>query len=456
MILATDRVVLTEAGPALSRRRPGPSARRVVLVTAAVAAVIIAVVSVAGLLVSRHIAERQAVHDVAQLTDSLAQSVVQPVLTDAMATDPQLARRVLDPIVRGRLLTGSLVRVKLWTPRGTVLYSDESRLIGKTFTLDEDARAIFTDPRIQAYVTDLRRPENRYERNQGKLLEVYRPVWTPDGEPLLFESYFRYDTVTARSHELWRGFAGIMLSSVAALILLLVPLAWLVFARARRGQIEREQLMSRALAASDEERRRIAGSLHDGVVQQLAAASFSVAGHAEQAAANHQDGLATGLTAAGATIRDAIAGLRSLLVDIYPASLQTAGLEAALQDLARSASANDATVTVAVEADAADALSPAASEAAYRVAQEAVRNALRHGLAHNVHISVTVAAEERVHLVVEDDGVGFDPAAATRETQSGHFGLQLMTETARSCGAGLVITSAPGCGARLEFTAVTT
>jgi len=426
------------------------SIKRVVAITTVLALLVVVGVSVAGLLVSRRIAERQAVHDVAQLTDTLAQSVVQPVLTDAMAADPALARRLLDPIARDRLLNQSLVRVKLWSARGTVLYSDEPRLVGQTFALDADARRIFTDPRIEADVTDLRRPENRFEQDQGKLLEVYRPVWTPSGEPLLFESYFRYDTVAARSHELWRGFAGIMLSSVVALILLLVPLAWLVVVRTRRARDERQRLVRRALAASEEERQRIAGSLHDGVVQQLAAASFATAGQAERAAAAGEPGLAAELQTTAATIRDGIAGLRSLLVDIYPASLHDSGLEPALRDLARSASSTDASITVEADPEAAAALSPDTREATYRVAQEAVRNAMRHGRAGRIRIRLG-RQQNDVQLDIEDYGVGFDVASVADAAPDGHFGLRLMADAARRCGASLAVSSTPGAGTRLRM-----
>jgi len=443
-------IELATAGTARPGAPESVSAKRVIALTMVLALLVVVGVSVAGLLVSRRIAERQAVHDVAQLTDTLAQSVVQPVLTDAMADDPALARQVLDPITRGRLLNQSLVRVKLWTAGGTVLYSDEPRLVGQTFPLDADARGIFTDPRIEADVTDLRRPENSFERDQGKLLEVYRPVWTPSGEPLLFESYFRYDTVAARSSELWRGFAGIMLSSVVALVLLLVPLAWLVVVRTRRARDERQRLVRRALAASEEERQRIAGSLHDGVVQQFAAASFTTAGQAERAAAAGEPGLAADLQAIAATIRDGIAGLRSLLVDIYPASLHDSGLEPALRDLARSASSTDASITVEADAEAAAALSPDTREAIYRVAQEAVRNAIRHGRAGRIRLRLS-REQHYVQLMIEDDGVGFDAASAAEAAPDGHFGLRLMADAARRCGASLAVSSRPGGGTRLRM-----
>ena len=193
-------VVLVEAGAAPARPRPAVSGRRVVTATAVVALAIAAVVSVAGLLVSRHIAERQAVHDVAQLTDTLAQSIVQPVLTDAMATDASAARAALDPMVKQRLLSDSLVRVKLWTPAGTVLYSDEPRPDRADLRPRPGGAGQASPSRASRRMSaDLRRPENQFERDQGKLLEVYRPVWTPGGEPLLFETYFRYDTVASEA-----------------------------------------------------------------------------------------------------------------------------------------------------------------------------------------------------------------------------------------------------------------
>jgi signal transduction histidine kinase len=188
---------------------------------------------------------------------------------------------------------------------GMVLYSDEPRLIGETFTLEPLARSALLSPRTDADISDLRLPENRFERGDGKLLEVYRPVWTPDGQPLLFETYFRYDVVSQRSHQLWRAFAGIMLSCLVALVILLAGFGWLLLVRARRARAEREQLMSRALAASDSERRRIAATLHDGVVQQLVAASFMAAGQAQHAASGGDLGQADSLQSVAATVRTA-------------------------------------------------------------------------------------------------------------------------------------------------------
>src|SRR5690348_13797092 len=186
-----------------------PRTRRVVVQVAVAGLVGVLLVAAAGLIISRRLAERQAVHDAAQTTDILAESVVQPALTDAMATSTAAAA-ALDPLVRARVLTATVVRVKVWTPDGTIVYSDEARLVGQRFDLEDEARAALSAPRSEADVSDLKRPENRFERDQGKLLEVYRPVWTPAGEPLLLETYFKYSSVTQRSTDMWRAFVGIM------------------------------------------------------------------------------------------------------------------------------------------------------------------------------------------------------------------------------------------------------
>jgi signal transduction histidine kinase len=449
------------AQPRTERPADEPASLRRVLFPVALAALVVAViVAVTGSVVSQRIAESEAVHDVAVLTDDLADSVVQPALTNAMPHDPAEARRVLDPLVRHWLRNGTMVRVKVWSPAGMVLYSDEPKLIGETFALEPGARAALLSPRTDADVSDLRRPENRFERGDGKLLEVYRPVWTPDGQPLLFETYFRYDVVSQRSHQLWRAFGGVMLSSLLALIVLLSGVGWLSLVRSRRARAERERLMERALAASGDERKRIAATLHDGVVQQLVAASFAAAGQAQRAAADGDDGRAESLQSVAATVRDSVAGLRSLLVDIYPPSLRSAGLASALHDLASGASGHDAAVSADIDAEVAAATPERQQEVMFRIAQEALRNALRHAEARQVTLVLAAGQDGTAVLEVADDGRGFDARGADGRgfeggsaVDEGHFGLRLMTDAATHGGGQLSLLSSPGAGTRIRYQA---
>ena len=420
------------------------SPRRVLAQVAAAALVVVIVVGIAGALVSRRVAEQQSVHDVAELTDVLAQGIVSPALTDELLTDPGAAVRVLDPIMRAAVLSDSLIRVKLWTPDGTILYSDEPRLLGQTFDLDHEARDALTTPQVEASVSDLTRPENRFERSDGRLLEVYRPVWTPAGHPLLFETYFRYDAVGSRSSGLWRGFVGIIVSSLIALLLLLTPIVWSLLRRTRHAQDQRQAMMTRALAASDAERSRIAGSLHDGVVQELVAGSLDIAARGERAAAVGDEAHAADLRSAAATLRSSVGVLRSLLVDIYPPQLDANGLPAALHDLVATLRSTSAELVLDVEAAAVDRLTPPAREAVFRVAQEALRNAVAHAQASRISLDLYEDAGT-VWLHIADDGIGFD-AASTPASRSGHLGLALIVDVARQSGAALQVASAPGRG----------
>jgi signal transduction histidine kinase len=219
-------------------------------------------------------------------------------------------------------------------------------------------------------------------------------------------------------------------------------------------------MMERALAASDEERRRIAATLHDGVVQQLVAASFIAAGQAQHAAADGDDGQAESLQSVAATVRDSVAGLRSLLVDIYPPSLRSAGLASALHDLASGASGHGAAVVADIDAEVAEAAPEKQQEVIFRIAQEALRNALRHAEAG--HITLRLAAgpdgagrDGAAVLEVADDGRGFDGRGSDGRgaADEGHFGLRLMTDAATHGGGQLDLLSAPGAGTRIRYQA---
>src|SRR5690348_6352924 len=256
--------------------------RKVLAFVGVGALVVLVVVSILGVFAARNLAERQAVNDAANTADLLSEAVVQPALQNAIVDRDPAATAALADALQDYLSTSTLVRVKLWATDGTILWSDEPRLIGEKFALDPEEQEVFAKPRTKAEVSDLNQPENRFERGNGRLLEAYRPVWTPNGTPLLFETYSPYTEVDQRAGQLWRGFAGVTISSLLLLVALMIPLLWRLTSRIRAAHRQREALLQRAVDASADERRRIAATLHDGVVQELAGASFSVSGAADR------------------------------------------------------------------------------------------------------------------------------------------------------------------------------
>jgi signal transduction histidine kinase len=437
-------------GPGAREAAPGDrpvSMRRVVIAVVAAAIVVLGLVAFVSSILARQIAERQSVHDAAVMTDLVAASAVQPRMTDAMLADPHAAARSFEKI-SADVVVDPIVRMKMWRADGRVLWSDDASLIGRRFTLDEDAKQALLDGKVVAGVSDVSRPENVDERNAGKLLEVYRPVWTPSGEPLLFEAYFRYDVVSERSTQLWHGFSGILLSSLLAMLFLLAPIVWGLVNRARRAQAQREALLQRAADVSLIERRRIAGALHDGLVQELAAASFAVAAQAEHAERAGDAQAAQALRDTASSVRSGIGGLRALLVDLYPPNLRSAGLAAALRDVSAGLVARGMHVTLEIDDAAVERLTEDQQEAVFRVGQEALRNAERHARAASVRLVVALD-DDVARLEVEDDGVGIDDEATAERADS--FGRRLMADQAERVGATLVLRTAPGAGTAIRM-----
>jgi signal transduction histidine kinase len=398
------------------------------------------VLGVGGVFVSRAAGTREAIRNVEDLAVAVAGAVVEPNLTDALLEgDPEALAR-FDALMRGRVLSGSAVRVKLWTNEGRIVYSDEPRLIGSIYPLAaEELRTLVTD-QVLAQVTDLSEPENRFENQEDRLLEVYMPVWAPGGTQLLYESYFSFDTVTDSSRRIWLAFAPITFGVLLVMAAIQAPLAWRMISQLRSAQREREHLLVKAVGASDTERRRIAGDLHDGVVQDLVGTSFELAALADSVDEPNED-LSGSLHLLAKTTRRSIRSLRSLVVDIYPPNLQIEGLEAALADLL----SDLADGGIHVHLDVGDHLALHTDDEAliFRTAQEALRNVNRHSGAERVDVLI-YSNDRSIVASVRDDGRGFNTEDVLGESADGHMGLRLLAGLAAEAGAELSILSSSG------------
>lgn len=430
-------------GGARAQLEPMVTTRRVVAQMVAALALVLVVVAALATFAAGRLAEREAVNDAASAADLVADAVVTPLLTDALADGDPDDLAALDGVVRDVVLGDEIVRVKIWTPDGTVVYADEAHLIGRRFDLSDNQRAALADPRTIAEVSRLERSENEFETG-GRLLEVYRPVWTTGGRELLFETYTAYDVVSERAAELRRGFVGVTLSSLLLLVVLMTPVLSRLLRRLRTVSEHRERVLERSLGASDAERRRIAGTLHDGPVQELVASSLAASVAAERAAARGDVELATSFERVAASARGNARALRSLLVEIYPESLTGADPAAVLADVAATAHGRD--VDVELDVDPSIRLPEDEQRLIHRIAQECLRNAATH--AAPCRLLLRLAREDgAVVLEVADDGRGFDPGVL-RDPPAGHLGLKVLADLASDAGAELAVRTAPGRGTR--------
>ena len=402
---------------------------------------------VAGYIASGRVGMHIAVDEALAAGDWIANTIAEPNLTDDLLAGDQSSLEEFDRLVQEHVLSTAALRVKLWTADGRIVYSDEPRLIGETFELGADEAAALQNDAVLSEVGDPDEPENRFEADLGPVLQVYRPVQTARGERLLFEVYFSYEVVTTHSRHVWTALAPIILAGVLVLGIVHVPLVLSLSRYQQRTRVQREKLLRRAVETSNLERRRVAADLHDGVIQDLTATSFSLAA-AEELVSDVDDPELGELVARSVdSIRASVAGLRALVVDIYPPNLRERGVEGVIGDLLDSAA--EAGLATSFETRGSPDLTPELEMLAYRTVREAVHNTIKHANAHTLRVEISNGTHPLV-VEITDDGKGFSPDIAPGD---GHLGLQLLSDLAGDLGAKLEVISTPGEGTLVRLAA---
>jgi signal transduction histidine kinase len=211
--------------------------------------------------------------------------------------------------------------------------------------------------------------------------------------------------------------------------------------------IEKARLYERSRELSIvEERNRLARELHDSVTHKL----FGLSLTAEAAATvidRDPEEAKEQLHRLRELTREAMEELRSLILGLRPAAVESEGLATALRkhvEVLRRAYRRD----VGLELDGEPDLPPAAGAEVLRIAQEALQNALRHAQAERLEVRLE-ARDGHVILSVADDGAGFDPAAPGLRAR--RLGLTSMEERARALGGTLAIEARPGHGTTIRL-----
>jgi len=205
------------------------------------------------------------------------------------------------------------------------------------------------------------------------------------------------------------------------------------------------QQLARVTAAQEEERRRIARELHDGVGPTLAGVSIRLRTACKLLERDHHPA-AEEVDELAEQVQESIQDLRRLIYDLRPAALDELGLVPALREyVARYR--EEQGLDVALTLPQGGGRLPAALETAlFRIVQEALNNVARHAHARRVRVELTWD-EKAVTLRVVDDGQGFDPQAVQAGT---HVGLWSMRERVKQLGGRFEVESAPGAGTKVK------
>lgn len=220
---------------------------------------------------------------------------------------------------------------------------------------------------------------------------------------------------------------------------------------ALRHEIEQRRLVEATLAqkAAEEavvaERTRLARDLHDAVTQTLFSASLT----AEVLPALWAMDPAEGRKATeelGQLTRGALAEMRTLLLELRPATVTQAKLDDLIRQLVE-AQTGRARLPIRYTCEGQRGLPDDVKIALYRIAQESLNNVAKYARASEVTVDLR-QQPHGVRLTVTDNGVGFDPAAVG----AGHMGQRIMLERAEAIGARLSVHSEPGQGTTMTVT----
>ena len=242
-----------------------------------------------------------------------------------------------------------------------------------------------------------------------------------------------------------------------AAIAILIPLmfARLSFlgAKAQQELSEKVQKQQQALLDATQqvfeereaERQRLAEHIHDSSLQLLAAAAYGAENTVALMDADRLEEAKETLKTSRSAVDQAIQTLRASLVDLRGSSIEEGGLmETVKKYTGQVATLWD--VKIDLKGELATEPPVATSLAALQILQEALINAVKHSKSEWIFVLLTERAG-MVHVVVEDQGQGFDTG---KDTGLDHVGLKLMGERAEKLGGHLTIKSEPGSGTRME------
>jgi len=211
-------------------------------------------------------------------------------------------------------------------------------------------------------------------------------------------------------------------------------------------------LSRRAIHVQEDERRRIALSLHDDTGQALSTLIFQLE-LLEKRLPQGQDEIKARLATVRKLATDALSELRNIIFGLRPSILDDLGLVPAIRWYART-NLEPFGINVVIDVPQEDLHIPEElSTMLFRISQEAINNIRRHSQANTATISLS-KVDGAIQLLIKDNGKGFDVPKTTQQALSRqHLGLLGIQERIELVGGNATVESQPGRGTRILVTA---
>lgn len=215
--------------------------------------------------------------------------------------------------------------------------------------------------------------------------------------------------------------------------------------RLQKQQQELLRATERVFQERENERKRIAEDIHDSSLQSLAAAAYGSGNALEFLDAGHVDRARAAMAGARDAVDGAIVRLRESLVDLRKSAVEEGGLMVTVHKFADQVSVLWG-AEVNIEGTVEHEPPVPVALAAFQILQEGLTNAVKHSQGSAITVRIN-EQDSMVHILVEDQGPGFDTSAEVGED---HVGMRLMKERAARVGGRIQLDSRPGAGTRLE------
>lgn len=411
------------------------------------------VVGAGTFVVSRNIAENEAIRDNQERAERLGPEI-DDLLDRAERRSARKATNEMAELYRSldELAEGSMRPVAVWDSDRRLIWAKDGFVAGTLYDFSPELQTVAEnlESKVMKPGDTVPKPHegsaagvHTASGSTDKVLEVYVGAGDAEGR-FMFEAHAPNPQVDNEAAAIFKHLLPLTLGALLLLQLANVPLALSLARRVDRSTDHRSMILSRSLLSWHDERRRLAQDLHDGVIQDLSAMSYALpavlAQLPDEPEADPARSIGERMTEA---LTQDLRALRSVLIDLVPADLDGNGLQQALEALGQRSADRGLHVEVSVEPDL--GIGSAVAGLVYRVAREGLRNAEKHAAARTASVHVGRRGD-CVEILIDDDGQGIKNPAASE----GHVGLHLLEELVADVGGDLSLTNVPGQGARLR------
>jgi len=209
-----------------------------------------------------------------------------------------------------------------------------------------------------------------------------------------------------------------------------------------------QSLYTETITIQETERQRIARDMHDGINQLLIGAMLELKSARARLVAGDVDIADESLSNVQTVLREVEAEIQRVVYDLRPPTLDELGFVPALKSYMQDFRQYTGLASLLTIEGQVVRLPEKSEVSIYRMLQEALQNVYQHAAATHVDVIIRFT-DEALHLIVEDDGCGFDIDAV--EDSHKHFGLTTMQERANGLGGTLTLTSSEGEGTQVTL-----